>query len=281
MPNVHPTAVISPQAELSDDCEVGAYTVIEGAVRLGAGVRIAPHAHLVGPVEIGAGSSVWSFACVGLPPQDYKFGKDHVTAGVKIGRETIIREHATIHAATNADRPTTVGDHVFLMGMTHVAHDCIVGNHVIFVNYAGIAGHAEVGDGALLSGQAIVHQHCRIGRLAMMSGGTGVSADVPPFCVVNERQRMGGVNRIGMRRAGMPPEEINAVRRAFKDAFGRTLPRDDMLAVLDEIGADSPAVAEMAAFVRAAKRPVCPGPGKPPRMSVRGGAAEEPAGAAD
>lgn len=281
MPNVHPTAVISPEAELSPDCEIGPYTVIEGRVRLGEGVRIAPHVHLTGPLEIGARTSVWSFACLGLPPQDFKFGEGHETAGVKIGSDTIIREHATVHAATNAERPTTVGDHTFLMGMTHVAHDCVVGNHVIFVNYAGIAGHAQVGDNALLSGQAIVHQHCRIGRLALMSGGTGVSADVPPFCVVNERQRMGGVNRIGMRRAGMPADEVNAVRRAFKDVFGRTLPRDEMLAILDEQGADSPAVAEMAAFIREAKRPVCPGPSKPPRMSVRAGQAEEPAGAAE
>ncbi|MEM7630286.1 MAG: acyl-ACP--UDP-N-acetylglucosamine O-acyltransferase [Planctomycetota bacterium] len=290
MPRIHPTAVISPEAELSDDCEIGPYTVIEGPVRLGPGVRIAPHAHLVGPLEIGARSSVWSFACVGLPPQDYKFGIGHETAGVKVGSDTIIREHATIHAATNNDRPTTVGNNVFLMGMTHVAHDCVVGDNVIFVNYAGIAGHAQIGDGALLSGQALVHQHTRVGRLAMMSGGTGVSADVPPFCVVNERQRMGGVNRIGMRRSGMDASEVNAVRRAFTEAFKRTLPRGEMLEILDRIGAESPAVAEMAAFVRSAKRPICPGPSKPPRMTAHLGTSTakdaeatpgEPAGAVE
>ena len=36
----------------------------------------------------------------------------------------------------------------------------------------------------------------------MFSGDCAVSLDVPPFCVVNERNRIGGINLVGLRRAG-------------------------------------------------------------------------------
>ena len=265
---IHPTAVVSPNATLAEGVTIGPYCVIEGEVTLAEGVHLVSHVQLQGPLTIGAGTQVWPFACLGLPPQDYKFGPDSVTAGVRIGQGCIIREHATVHAATNDHTPTTIGDRVFMMGMSHVGHDGNVGDDVILVNYTGLAGHVTIGPKATLSGQCAVHQFCRIGRLAFMSAGTAVSADVPPFCVVNERQRMGGVNLVGMRRSGMARDEITAVREAFRKCFRTTLPKDELIGTLDELGTRSPAVAEMAEFVRTAKRPICPGRGKPPRLGV-------------
>jgi UDP-N-acetylglucosamine acyltransferase len=281
MPTVHPTAIVSKHTELAEDAQIGPYCVLDGAVTLGPGVRLISHVVLRGPVEVGAGTQVWPFAAIGCPPQDYKFGPDSVTAGVRIGQGCLIRESVTIHASTSADRPTTIGDRVFMMASTHAAHDCTVEDEVVMVNYAGLAGHAHVGRKATLSGGAIVHQFCRIGRLAFMSGGTGVSADVPPFCVVNERQRLGGVNLVGMRRAGMDRAEITAVRRAFREALRPSLPRAETIGILERLGTEWPAVAEMAEFVRTAKRPVCPGRGRPPRLGVKLGSAADDDGDAD
>lgn len=275
MASVHPTAVISDESELAEGVEIGPYCVLMGKVRLGPGVRLVAHVVLQGPIEIGENTQVWPYACLGLPPQDVKFTRDSVTAGVVIGRDGIVREHATIHAATNDHTPTRVGDRAFLMGTTHVAHDAQLGDDVTFVNGAGVAGHASVGDRVILSGSCIVHQFVRLGRLAMMSGGTGVSADVPPFCVVNERQRIGTVNIVGMRRAGMDRSDISAVREAFRTTIRKSLPKTEMLEVLDEIGKTSGAVAEMAEFVRTAQRPICPGRERPPRLGVGTGSASD------
>ncbi|MEQ8769855.1 MAG: acyl-ACP--UDP-N-acetylglucosamine O-acyltransferase [Phycisphaerales bacterium] len=267
MPKIHPTAIVPDSAKLADDVEIGPYCVLEGDVTLGPGVRLVAHVCLMGPITIGARTSVWPYACLGLPPQDVKFTRDSVTQGVVIGEDCILREHMTIHAATQ-EHPTRVGDRCFLMGTTHVAHDAILGNDVTFVNGAGVAGHTVIGDKVILSGSCIVHQFVRLGRLAMMSGGTGVSADVPPFCVVNERQRLGGVNLVGMRRSGFDRSEITAVRGAFRDVFRRSLTKPEMLEILDERAARSDAIGEMAEFVRTAKRPICPGRDKPPRLGV-------------
>lgn len=282
MPTIHPTALVSAEAEIAESAEIGPYCVIDGPARIGAGVRLVGNVYVSGPAEIGEGTEVYPFATIGFPGQDFKFKRGDRTAGVVIGKNGIIREHVTIHAATNDHTPTAVGDRAFLMANSHIGHDCRVGDGVIMMNGAALAGHVQVGDGAILSGGALVHQFCRIGRLAFFSGGAATSMDVPPFCIVSDRQCLGAVNLVGMRRAGIPREHITEVRRAFRDVFRRTTPRDQMLRVLEERGASCPPVAEMARFVAESKRGICHGPMHPPRLLakwirsfIRGGAADE------
>ncbi len=267
--SVHPTAIVSDEAELAGGVEIGPYCIIEGRVRLGEGVRVRPHAVLSGPMTIGDATSIGPFATLGAPPQDFKFGPDSHTAGVVIGKGCVIREYASIHAATSPDTPTTVGNNVFMMATSHVGHDCRVGNNVVMVNGAGLSGHCEVGDRANLSGHTGVHQFCRIGRLAMISGGLAVGMDVPPFCVVDERNRLGRVNLIGLRRSGMGPGEIDAVKRAFRELLRGSASRTALLEELRARGREAPALIEMADFIEGSKRGICPA-GRPPRMSEHG-----------
>ncbi len=275
MPLIHPTAMVSAEAELADDVQIGPYCVLIGKVRLARGVRLIGNNYVNGPASIGEGTILWPFACIGFEPQDYKFGPGAQTAGVVIGANCLIREHATVHAATSADRPTVVGDKCFLMVNTHVAHDARVGNSVVFVNGAGIAGHGEIGDNVTLGGNAVIHQFCRIGRLVMMSGDCAVSLDVPPFCMVNERNRIGGINQVGLRRSGMPREHITELRRAFRDVLRTPMPRKEAIAMLRERGASCEPVNELATFIESSKRGICPGMGKPARGSRTASRSEE------
>ncbi len=272
MPTVHPSSVIDPQAQLADDVEIGPFCTVTGPVRLGAGVRLVSHASVVGHTVVGSGTIVYPNAMLGYGPQDYKFKPGMETAGVVIGSDCIIREHATVHAATKPDRPTTLGDRVFMMVNSHVGHDATVHDGVIMVNNACLAGHTEVYANATLSAGAMLHQNGRIGRLAMCSGGSILSNDVPPFCMTANRSMLVGLNLIGMRRAGMPPEEINAIKRAYGEVFRINPNRSELLAMLDERGKNSPGVAEMAEFVRTSKRSICPVGG---RRRTKRGAPEE------
>ena len=40
---IHPTAVVDDGAEVADDVEVGAFTLVHGGVRLGSGTVIGSH----------------------------------------------------------------------------------------------------------------------------------------------------------------------------------------------------------------------------------------------
>ena len=95
-----------------------------------------------------------------------------------------------------------------------------------------------------------------------------MSLDVPPFCMVNERNRIGGLNQVGLRRNGFSREHITELRRAFRDVLRRPMPREQAIAVLRERGATCPPVMEIAEFIAASKRGITPGMGKPPRDMV-------------
>ncbi len=267
MSKIHPSASVSPEAILGDGVEIGPQCVVEGNVTIGAGVRLIGHVYVCGPAQIGDGTTIYPNCCLGFPGQDWKFKPGDPTPGVRIGKGCILREHVTVHAATKPDRPTTVGDRCMMMVGSHLGHDSRIGNDVVMVNYSGLAGHAEVGDNATLSGMVGIHQFVRVGRFVFMSAGVGVSMDVPPFCIVPERQRIEGINRVGLRRSGMPREHITLLDEAFRKAFRPgNLSRAEMIEKLLQIGAGCPPVVEMAEFVRQSKRGICPGPGRPPRL---------------
>lgn len=257
MPKIHPSASVSRECELAESVEIGPYCVLDGPVKLGAGVRLVGHVCLSGPLQVGEGTIVYPFACLGFPPQDFKFTLGMRTAGVVVGSGCILREHVTIHAATKPDVPTRVGDRVFMMNSSHVAHDAQVGNDVVMVGFSGIAGHAHLGDRVTLGGAALVHQFTRIGRLAFISGGSALSCDMPPFCMGWGRNMMPGLNLVGLRRNGVSREHITLIRTAYREVFRAHLPRKEMVERLESMGRDCPPLLEMARFVREAKRPIC------------------------
>ena len=265
-PEVHPTAIVSPEATLAEGVRVGPGCVIDGPVTLGTGVRLISGVQVLGPATIGPETIVYPFACLGFPAQDYKVKPGDPTLGIQIGAGCIIREHVTVHAATRQDHPTTLGDGVFMMVGSHVGHDTRIGNRVIMVNNTALAGHVEIGDRANLSGHAVVHQFCRVGRMAMVSGNSTITSDVPPFCIVTERNLLQGVNVVGLRRAGFDRTDITLVRAAYRDAIRRFRSRNDVVDALRSIGRGHPLIDELIAFYNSSKRGVAPTVSLPPRQ---------------
>ena len=106
---IHPTAVIAPEAELAFDVQIGPYSVVEGAVRIGEGTIIESHACLCGPMELGRENFVGHGAVLGKSPQ-HKGYRGEPTA-LKIGNSNVFREHVTVHRGTvrrwrrDPDRP--------------------------------------------------------------------------------------------------------------------------------------------------------------------------------
>ena len=71
---IHPTAIISPKAELDSSVEVGPYAVIEDGVQIRAGTKIMAHAYVTGHTQIGQNNEIHMGAVIGHIPQDLKFG---------------------------------------------------------------------------------------------------------------------------------------------------------------------------------------------------------------
>ena len=142
------------------------------------------------------------------------------------------------------------------MANAHVAHDCQLANRVIVCNGALLAGHCIVEDGVFVSGNCAVHQFLRLGRLSMLSGGATISKDLPPFCICEGRNRLVGINIVGMKRAGLTAAQINGVREAYRVLFmqGKLLPVGVEQA--ERALGETDTVAELLTFVRGSKRGV-------------------------
>ena len=74
---IHSTAVVHRKAEIAQDVEVGPYCVIGEGVVIGKGTKIAAHAVLEGPTQIGEKCQIFPFASIGTIAQDVKFGGEN------------------------------------------------------------------------------------------------------------------------------------------------------------------------------------------------------------
>jgi UDP-N-acetylglucosamine acyltransferase len=251
------TAVISSEASLAADVEVGPYAVIGPHVTIGAGTVIGSHMRIEGPTTIGERNRFFGQASVGTEPQDLKFKGERTE--LRIGNDNVFREFVTINrGTTGGGGVTTLGSNNFFMAYSHVAHDCHIGSNTIFAHNATLAGHVEVGDFSTVGAFSAVHQFCRVGDHAFIGGGSICTQDVLPFVktVGNRPAKTYGVNNIGLERKGFQKESIEALQRAY-----RILTRSKLsLAVaLDRIESElglHPEVRYFVQFIRESKRGV-------------------------
>jgi UDP-N-acetylglucosamine acyltransferase len=248
---IHPTAVVSPRAELAPGVRVGPYAVIEDDVTVGAGCEIGAHAVVKRFTILGERNRVYEHATLGGEPQDVKFGGE--PSGLEIGDDNLIREYATLHRASGEGQATRVGSRNFLMVGVHVAHNCEVGDDNVFANGVALAGHITVEDHVFLSSNVGAHQFVRFGRYAMVGGKSKIVQDVLPFFTTDGNPpRVRGLNTIGLRRGGFSPGARAALKRAYQVLFRARLPLKSALAALEEV--DDESVAHLVAFIRASRR---------------------------
>lgn len=215
---VHPTAIISQDAELAPDVVVGPYAIIEGDVRVGPGTVIEGHACLCGPLTMGRRNTVGHGAVLGKAPQHRGYRGEETK--LQIGDDNVFREFVTVHRGTpQGGGVTRIGNFNMFMIGSHLGHDATVGNGCTLVNNALVAGHVELGDACILSGHSAVQQRVRIGRLAMLGGLGSTSKDVPPFLLQQGYNCVSGLNLVGLRRAGVDQEAIERLRALYRTLY--------------------------------------------------------------
>ncbi len=248
MPDIHPTAVVSPAARLAEDVQVGPHAVIEAEVSLAAGCRVGPASLLGGPSEFGPGNVFYGHCSIGADSQD----KKHAGGGrLRVGAGNMFREFATVNRSTAAEGTTVIGDRNLIMSYAHVAHDCQLGNDIVLSNAVQLAGHVEVGDRAIVGGSAVVQQHCRIGMLALVGGATAARADVPPYVkyVDKDGRTKITINSIGMQRSNMASSQIEAAARALRLLYRKGLTRAAAAEAIGQLSESESCLAVLAAFL--------------------------------
>jgi UDP-N-acetylglucosamine acyltransferase len=249
-------AVISPQADIAADVDIGPFTVIGPEVSIGAGTWIGPHVVIKGPARIGAGNKIFQFASVGEVPQDKKY-QGEVTR-LEIGDRNVIREFVTINRGTQQGGGVTrLGDGNLFMAYVHVAHDCQIGNHTVLANCATLGGHVELGDYAFLGGLSAVHQFCKLGESCFIANNTAVTRDVPPYVMaVGQPAEPHSINVVGLERRGFTPDQLLNIRRAYKVLYRSSLKLQEALEELDKAAETQAEIRPFVDFIKRSSRSI-------------------------
>lgn len=222
MIKIHPSAVVDPKAEIGEDVEIGPFCTVGPNVKIGAGTKLISHVVVDGYTTMGERNTVYPFAALGCLAQHKR--SDAPDAQLIIGDDNVFREHVTAHVGSDVDNKiTTIGSRNWFLVASHIAHDCVVGSDIVMSNNATLAGHVHVGDKAIIGGMSAVLQFTRIGTGAMIGGMCGITRDVIPFGIQmgGARAGLGGLNLIGLQRAGFDKPTILGLQQAYKMLFNK------------------------------------------------------------
>jgi UDP-N-acetylglucosamine acyltransferase len=93
----------------------------------------------------------------------------------------------------------------------------------------------------------------RIGRLAMLGGLGSTTKDIPPFVLQQGYNCVTGLNLVGLRRAGVTAEAIDALRVSFRMLYKEGRTQTNALERIEAEHGEIPEVAEFLAFIRASQ----------------------------
>ena len=251
--NIHPTAIVDPNAKLGENVKIGAYSIIGPEVTIGNGTIVESHVVIEGETIIGENNYIFSFASIGKEPQDLKFAGEKTR--VVIGNNNKIREFVTIHRGTIDKYETRIGNNTLVMAYVHIAHDCIIGDNCVLANAATFAGHVEVEDYAVVGGLTAVHQFTRVGRHAMIGGCSAVNQDVVPYMLSEgNKARAVYINIVGLQRRGFSDEQIKRLRELYKIIFKKKLKLKEALQTVEREYGQYEEAQNLINFIRKSKR---------------------------
>jgi UDP-N-acetylglucosamine acyltransferase len=258
--SIHPTAIVAQGAVVPASCTVGPFCTVGPHVVLGDGCELVSHVVLEGRTTFGAQNKIFSFACLGIAPQDLKYADEPTR--VEIGDGNTIREYVTISRGTvGGGGVTRVGSGNLIMAYVHIGHDSSIGNECILPNGATLAGHVTVEDYVTLSANAPVHQFCRVGKYAYIGGGTTITQDVLPYSLtsIERNNHAYGVNKVGLQRRGFSAEEVRELSTAMRALVSGKHNTTQALEIINDMidqGAGGEHVKYLADFVAASERGV-------------------------
>ncbi len=253
MPLIHPTAQIHSRAELADDVQIGAWTIVGPSVKIGKGTIVGNNCLVEGTTAIGEDNKIASFAVIGTAPQDIGYKGEQTR--VQIGNNNSLREFVTINRGTAKDKGvTTIGSNTLLMAYCHIAHDCDVGDSVIMANGVQLGGHVKVEQDVVFGGLAAIHHFATIGQKAFVGGLTRIVHDAPPFMTVEGNPaRVRCVNTVGLKRRGFSDERIRIIKDAYKLLYRSGLPRGQAADKLMAEHGNNSDLAVLVTFLRASE----------------------------
>ncbi len=195
----HPTAIISPSAQISSDVHVGAFSSIGDGSAIDHGVRIGSHVTIGDHVVIGHGTVIHSGvrildktnigqnvliypnAVIGADGFGHTFRQGRYEkifhqGRVVIGDNVEIGSNCTIDKGVIGD--TIIGEGVKLDNLIHIAHGVTIDPHVVIAAQTGVSGSVSIGSYSVIGGQVGVVGHVHIAEGSQIQAKSGIASDL-------------------------------------------------------------------------------------------------------
>jgi UDP-3-O-[3-hydroxymyristoyl] glucosamine N-acyltransferase len=191
----HATADIAPEAEISEDVELGPHVVVEAGARIGAGSIL--HAGVIIGRSCRLGMECVLHPGVVLYPGAQVGDRVILHAGVVVGSDgfgyvsdgkrqwkfpqvgaVIIEDDVEIGANTTIDRgslgTTRIGEGSKVDNLVQIAHNVEIGKWVVIAAQTGISGSTVIEDHAVIGGQVGFGDHARVQQGVVIGSKAGI-----------------------------------------------------------------------------------------------------------
>ena len=196
---IHPSAWVSPLAQVADNVSVGPHASIDDECVIGEGVVIGAGVALARGVHLGAGSRLFANVSVyedcvigarcvihsgavigadgfGFANEKGKWIKIPQTGRVVIGDDVEIGANTSIDRGALAD--TVIENGVILDNQIQIGHNCHIGENTAMAGCVGVAGSAKIGKNCSFGGAAMILGHLTIADNVHISSGSMVSRSI-------------------------------------------------------------------------------------------------------
>jgi len=200
MNKIHQNAIVSPDAELGEDIEIGAYSIVHGNVVLGDRVKVGAYCELGIPTALGDGTplSLSSDSLIRSHAIFYEsssFGPWLVT-----GHRVTVRENTKagsgfqIGSSSEIQGDCVIGDYVRFQSNVFVGKKTTIGNFVWILPYVVLTNDptppsevllgCTIEDFASISAAALILPGVTVGQHSLVAAKACVTKNVPPGTVV-------------------------------------------------------------------------------------------------
>jgi UDP-3-O-[3-hydroxymyristoyl] glucosamine N-acyltransferase len=182
VPQIHPSAILHPEAEIAEDCYIGPFTYI-GKCKIQKGTVIHGNCYIYDNVAIGKNVIIKAGTVIGGSGFAYlRNDKGHFEKFPQIGG-VIIEDNVEIGSNTAIDRgalgETIIGEGAKIDNLVHISHNVKIGKHSAIIANTVIGGSTVIGDYSWVSPSVSILDQLKIGSRVTLGVGAVIVENIP------------------------------------------------------------------------------------------------------
>ena len=179
--NIHPSAVVHPDAIIADSAMIGPLCVVERGAKVGDYSQLKSRVTLGEFCEVGQRCIVHSGVVIGadgfgFAPNQGAWEKIEQLGAVKIGNDVEIGANTCIDRGALND--TVIEDGVKLDNLIQIGHNVHIGKHTAMAGCVGVAGSARIGAHCTVGGGAVILGHLSLADGVHISAASVVTRSI-------------------------------------------------------------------------------------------------------